>query len=98
MAERFEVTTEKLLAYKEQWEQQLIKIGEDISLTEEKLNGFAGCFESDAGEVFKTGYGKQMNGMNRLIKEMQVHIKKLEQIAHIYSETERSNVLEGGTD
>ena len=98
MAERIEVTTEKLLVYKERWEQLLIKTGEEISHTEEKLNSFAGCFSATAVEVFQTKYRKQLEVMNGLLQEMQEHVRKLEQIAQIYSKTERSNVLEGGTD
>lgn len=98
MAERIEVTTEKLLAYRDSWEQLLIKTGEEIRLTEEKLNSFAGCFSSEAVEVFQAKYRKQLEVMNGLFQEIQEHVRKLEQIAQIYSETERSNVLEGGTD
>lgn len=93
MTEQIKVSTEELLAGKENCKSALKQMEEEFITVEEIVAGFKGCFESEAVLVFQKQYQKRQNRVRSGVERMTAHVERLDDIVAVYSDAERSNTV-----
>lgn len=94
MADSIQITTEELIQRTKGWQEITEMIGTAAKRAEELLGALDNCFFSEVIRYFKSAYQKQQEEVLLWQERLNLHIKKLEEIAGIYESAERKNVTE----